>query len=170
MTKTNCVAYTSCVYSDTGTEYGKGAIGIVLTFPELTTDKIGMSGAMRRTTYNLLELESLLQTLESIPLPQRHNTLLIIKTTSNYIYDSFNKNWIYNWKKNNWKKSNGYMVKHSDVWRKILELKDHYYQVSIDIINKDNIDTRKAKMYAEKASKNNKSFQIEKFKITCYGG
>lgn len=164
--KTKCIAYTSSVCARNGQENSKGAFAAMLTFPELTNDRVMLSGSLKRATNSLMELESIVQVLDNIPLTQRANTLLIIKTTAGFISSAFRQDWVSKWTRNNWTKSNGNRVSNIIVWKKIIELKRDYYHVSIDLVPATDTNILKTKGYAELALNKNKTYTLNKFKIT----
>ncbi len=45
-----------------------------------------------------------------------------VYSDSAYVVNTIDKGWIYNWKKNNWRKSDKSVVKNIDLWEKMLYL------------------------------------------------
>lgn len=73
------------------------------------------------TTNNRMEIMSAITALEYI----NKKYFLVINTDSQYLKQGIT-NWIYYWKKNNWKTSHNKTVKNIDLWIRLYELMKHY--------------------------------------------
>ena len=98
---------------------GPGGFGCILStvLPDGNLHESRYSRSFRMTTNNRMELGSVVFGLSSIN--GSHNIEVI--SDSKYVCDAFNMGWIYNWKKNGWKKSNGKLL-NKDLWIKLWDL------------------------------------------------
>ena len=69
------------------------------------------------TTNNKMEMMAVIKALEALKEPCN----VKLYSDSAYIINSINNGWIYNWKKNNWIKSDKSKVKNIDLWEAILK-------------------------------------------------
>ncbi|NRA73246.1 MAG: ribonuclease HI [Rickettsiales bacterium] len=74
-------------------------------------------GSEKNTTNNRMELTAAIKSLES--LKGQYNVELY--TDSKYLKNGITE-WIFNWKKNNWKSSNKKQVKNIDLWKELDEV------------------------------------------------
>lgn len=74
-------------------------------------------GGYRLTTNNRMELAAVIYGLSFVN-GGGHNIEVV--SDSAYVCNAFNKGWIYNWRKNNWKKSGG--LKNADMWQTLWNL------------------------------------------------
>lgn len=65
-----------------------------------------------------MEIMAVIKGLEMLKEPCK----VTVYSDSAYVVNTIDKGWIYNWKKNNWKKSDKSKVKNIDLWEKLLEL------------------------------------------------
>ncbi len=70
------------------------------------------------TTNNRMELMAIILAFNFIKKNINENYYINIFIDSKYIYNGV-INWIFLWKKNNWKKSNNKFIKNIDLWNKI---------------------------------------------------
>lgn len=84
-----------------------------------------------KVTNNETELLAV-QTVIRKALEMEGLTSVLIKTDSRYIVSSFNE-FINNWKKNNWRRSNGETVSHLEIWQDIDALKSTLIEKGITI-------------------------------------
>lgn len=75
-------------------------------------------GAEKQTTNNRMELTAVIKALELLKEPCN----VLLHSDSRYICDSLEKGWAKNWKKNNWKKSDGTPALNIDLWEKLIAL------------------------------------------------
>lgn len=96
---------------------GPGGWGVVLKYGDVVKE---LSGGDFITTNNKMEMTAVIKGLSALKEPCDVN----LYTDSQYIVNSINKNWIWDWQKRGWKKSNNEQVKNIDLWKQILELMD----------------------------------------------
>ena len=102
-----------------GNPDGPGGYGIVLQY----VDSHGQlhereySGGYKQTTNNRMELMAAIIGLEALNKPCE----VELVSDSKYITEAFNKNWIDNWLKKDWKLSNNKPVKNIDLWKRLLQ-------------------------------------------------
>lgn len=77
--------------------------------------KLEISGYAKETTNNRMEMFSVLQALKHL----KENCKVNIYSDSSYVVDSFNKEWVYGWQRNRWKKGKE-DVKNADLWKALL--------------------------------------------------
>lgn len=77
-----------------------------------------LDGGSEYTTNNRMELTAVISGLSKLKYPCKVN----IYTDSQYIVNSINKSWVWNWEKNKFKKPNGRYVPNSDLWIKLIAL------------------------------------------------
>ena len=112
------------IYTDgaaRGNPDGPGGYGAVLEYVdtkgELHVKEI--SAGYKKTTNNRMELMGVIRALECLNGPCE----IALYSDSKYLVDAFNKQWVDNWMKKGWKKSDKQPVKNIDLWKKLLELK-----------------------------------------------
>lgn len=81
------------------------------------TEKI-LSGSEIETTNNRMELSAVINGLKALKRPCR----VTVTSDSKYVCDAVNKYWLINWKKKNWKKSDGKAVLNPELWQELDEL------------------------------------------------
>ena len=98
---------------------GKGGWGAILIYNGIEKE---ISGNAPETTNNRMELLAIINALRSL----KENCEVTLYSDSAYSLDPFNKGWIYDWQKNNWKNSSKHEVKNTDLWLALLlETKKH---------------------------------------------
>lgn len=91
-----------------------------------------ISGGDQATTNNKMELTAVKEALQHLEDGTKHKVHLI--SDSQYMVNSFTKNWVNNWKKNAlkvndeliWRKSNGEIVKNQELLKSIDKLRQHH--------------------------------------------
>lgn len=96
---------------------GKGGWGAVLVYK--STEK-EICGGSSETTNNRMELTAVIEALKCLKEPCN----VTLTTDSKYVCDAINKGWVYNWKKNNWKKADKKPALNTDLWEELLKLLD----------------------------------------------
>ena len=99
---------------------GPGGWGAVILDEREKQNNI--SGKVKETTNNRMELMAVIMAIESIDMIQE----VTIFTDSTYVQKGISE-WIINWKRNGWKSSNKQPVKNQDLW------------VRLDNLNSDQI-------------------------------
>jgi len=92
---------------------GKGGWGAILMFKE---HEKKISGGLKETTNNQMEIRAVIEALKSIKKPSE----IIINTDSKYVMDGITK-WINGWKKNGWRTAERKPVKNSELWHELDE-------------------------------------------------
>lgn len=93
---------------------GIGGWGAILIYG--TTKKEIFDGE-NNTTNNKMELTAVIRALECL----KETCEIDLYTDSKYVKDGITQ-WIYSWKRNNWKNSKKEEVKNKDLWQKLDEL------------------------------------------------
>lgn len=97
---------------------GHGGWGALLIFKG---KKKEISGYSEATTNNQMELTAAIEALRILKKPCKVN----LYTDSTYVQKGITE-WIYNWEKNNWRKSDNSPVKNIELWQKLQqEMKKH---------------------------------------------
>ena len=94
---------------------GKGGWGCVLLYKD---NKKELSGGSQDTTNNIMELTAVIKALEALKYPCE----VELYSDSAYVVNAFEKGWIYNWLKNNWKTADKKDVKNKDLWSTLYDL------------------------------------------------
>lgn len=94
---------------------GPGGWGTVLMYKDTKKE---ISGGNKETTNNIMELTAVVEGLKMLKFPCE----VELYSDSAYIVNAFNQGWIYNWKKKNWKTSDGKEVKNKEIWQELYGL------------------------------------------------
>ena len=94
---------------------GPGGWAAVLLYKD---NRLEISGYEPQTTSNRMELMAPIQALHRLKMPCE----VKVFSDSAYLIDTFQKNWIGSWVKNNWIRSNKKAVINEDLWKEILAL------------------------------------------------
>ena len=94
---------------------GPGGWGAILRY---NSNEKKLSGFESQTTNNRMELTAAIEGLSALKEPCN----VRLTSDSKYLTDAINKGWIYNWQKNNWRKSNRDAVLNIDLWERLLPL------------------------------------------------
>ncbi|AER40543.1 MAG: ribonuclease HI [Flavobacteriales bacterium] len=110
------------IYTD-GSSKGNPGPGGYAIFIEIvgTSHREVISEGFRYTTNNRMELLAVIVGLEQI-IKKKQN--IIVFTDSKYIVNAIQKNWIYQWKKNNFRKK-----KNVDLWIRFLDIFNQHFIV-----------------------------------------
>lgn len=92
---------------------GKGGWGAILIYNGI--EKV-IYGASPDTTNNRMELLAIIEGLRAL----KERCKINLYSDSQYALDAFNKGWIVEWQKNNWRTSSKQEVKNVDLWRALL--------------------------------------------------
>ena len=92
---------------------GKGGWAAILLYKGHRKD---LSKGYRLTTNNRMELMAVIEALKSI---KNKDIPVVVYSDSQYVVDSINKGYIYNWMKKNFKN-----VKNADLWKELIYLID----------------------------------------------
>ncbi len=110
---------------------GPGGWGAVLMYKE---HKKEISGSKQDTTNNVMEITAVIEALKLLKFPCDVD----LYSDSAYVVNAFEKGWIENWLKNNWKTANKQPVKNKELWQELYEL-----------TNKHNVNFIKVKGHAD---------------------
>ena len=94
---------------------GPGGYGSVLIYKNVNKE---LSGYEELTTNNRMEIKAVIEALKALKEPCN----IKLYTDSKYVSDAFNKKWIQNWFRNNWKKSNKQPVENKELWEELIGL------------------------------------------------
>ena len=98
---------------------GKGGWAAILIYNGV--EKV-INGAAPDTTNNRMELLAIIEGLRALKEPCK----VKLYSDSAYSLDAFNKGWLVEWKKNNWRTASKQEVKNVDLWRALLiEVEKH---------------------------------------------
>jgi len=98
---------------------GPGGWGALLQY---NGNEKELSGGEPHTTNNRMEMRAIIEALKALKRPCHAR----IHSDSALIINAFNKGWIQNWDKRNWRKSNKKPVENKDLWLEMLQAaKDH---------------------------------------------
>ncbi|MEE1200228.1 MAG: ribonuclease HI [Christensenellales bacterium] len=93
---------------------GPGGWGAILKYKDT---ELEISGYEAETTNNRMELLAPIQALTRLKEP----CCVSVFSDSAYLVNAFQKNWIVNWQKKNWLKSDRKPVENQDLWMRLLE-------------------------------------------------
>ncbi len=96
---------------------GPGGCAAVLLYGKLRKE---IARGFRLTTNNRMEILAAIEGLRA--LKNGGNYQVTLYTDSRLLSDTFNKGWIWNWMRNDWKKSNKEKVLNIDLWQQLLEV------------------------------------------------
>lgn len=94
---------------------GPGGWAAVLMYKE---NKKEISGAIKNTTNNIMELTAVVEALKTLKFPCEVD----LYSDSSYVINAFEKKWIFGWMKNNWKTSSKEPVKNKEIWQELYDL------------------------------------------------
>lgn len=102
------------IYTDGGSlgNPGPGGYGVVMKYGENYRKEL--SEGFRLTTNNRMELLAVIKALEAL---KKEGLEVHIYTDSQYVMNSVEKGWVFNWEKKNFKGK-----KNADLWRQFLTL------------------------------------------------
>lgn len=92
-----------------------GGWGTILMYQE---HKKEISGGKKETTNNVMELTAVIEGLKLLKYPCE----VELYSDSAYVVNAFEKGWIYNWVKNNWKTAGKDPVKNQELWQELYDL------------------------------------------------
>ena len=98
---------------------GPGGWGAILRYG---SRELELSGGEKSTTNNRMELTAVIEALKRL----KEKCDITIYTDSKYVADAFLQGWIWNWKKNGWKKSDKQPVLNPELWEQLLKALSPY--------------------------------------------
>ena len=96
---------------------GPGGWGAVLVYNGKEKE---ICGGEKQTTNNRMELSAVIEALKAL----REPCVVTLTTDSKYVCDAINKEWVYSWKKNGWRKADKKPALNVDLWEELLALLD----------------------------------------------
>ena len=93
---------------------GPGGWGAILMFKDYKKE---ISGGIKDTTNNIMELTAVIEALKLVKYPCK----IKIYSDSAYVVNAFLQGWIYNWIKKGWKTADGSLVKNKELWQCLYE-------------------------------------------------
>ncbi|MBR4305870.1 MAG: ribonuclease HI [Ruminiclostridium sp.] len=94
---------------------GPGGYGAILRWNGKEKE---LCGGEKHTTNNRMELSGVIEALSALKYPCD----VTLTTDSKYVIDSITKGWVYNWKRNGWKKADKSPALNVDLWERLLAL------------------------------------------------
>lgn len=110
---------------------GPGGWGAILVYKG--KEKV-MSGGMKETTNNHMEILAVIEGLKCLKEPCK----VEIYSDSAYVVNTFLQGWLENWIKNDWKTSSNKQVQNVDLWKELIAL-----------LNKHEVHWNKVKGHAD---------------------
>ena len=89
---------------------GPGGWGAILMFKDYKKE---ISGGIKDTTNNIMELTAVVEALKLVKYPCK----IKVYSDSAYVVNSFVQGWIYNWINKGWKTADGKEVKNKELWQ-----------------------------------------------------
>ena len=89
-----------------------GGWGAILMHEDVKKE---ISGGMKNTTNNVMEITAVIEGLKLLKYPCE----VEVYSDSAYVINTFNQNWLDNWKKNGWKNSKKEDVKNKELWQEL---------------------------------------------------
>lgn len=139
------------LYTDGACSYnpGPGGYGIVLIYKGVVKEFSGFSDS---TTNNKMELMAVIEGLKKL----KEKCSVTIYTDSSYVLNAFEKDWLVNWQKNNWRTANKKPVQNVELW---LELMDQIAKHTVTWVkvkgHSDNFYNNRCDELARKEIENN---------------
>ena len=94
---------------------GPGGWGAILMYKGAKKE---ISGGMKDTTNNIMEITAVLEALKCL----KKESDVQVYSDSAYTVNAFNQGWIYNWMKNGWRTANKEPVKNKELWQELYAL------------------------------------------------
>ncbi|RJX39675.1 ribonuclease HI [Paenibacillus pinisoli] len=94
---------------------GPGGWGAILFYG---IHKKELSGGVKATTNNRMEIQAVIEGLKLLKEPCR----VQVYSDSAYVVNCFQKGWIHGWLRNGWKNSKKEPVENQDLWKQLWEL------------------------------------------------
>lgn len=115
------------IYSDgaCSNNPGPGGYACIITQIDDSGDimnEVAYVSGNEKTTNNRMELMGVIRGLQEIKRLGIKNVDVNVYTDSSYVANAFNQNWIRNWQRNDWKKSDGNPVLNELLWKTLVEL------------------------------------------------
>lgn len=129
---------------------GPGGYGVVLLYTDKDEKVIRkeMKEAFLSTTNNRMELMGAIVALKELKMPCE----VELYSDSKYVVDAFNKNWIENWQKTDFRRGKKDEVKNIDLWEELIKL-INIHKVKFNWVkgHNDNIENERCDKLANEA-------------------
>ena len=86
---------------------------------------LNKNGGEKLTTNNRMELTAVIRALDALKEPCK----VTLTTDSQYVVNSVEKKWLYNWEKKNWIRSKNDPVPNTDLWKQLIPLLEKHVWV-----------------------------------------
>lgn len=108
------------LYTDGGSinNPGPGGWGAVIIFDG---NEVELSGGFLLTTNNRMELMACIMALEKLEIRDKK---IMLYSDSSYVVNGIEKGWAKSWRRNNWLKSDKQPAKNSDLWQRLLDVRE----------------------------------------------
>ena len=94
---------------------GPGGWGAIVMYGEVKKE---ISGALKDTTNNIMEITAVLEALKLL----KEECEVEVYSDSAYVVNAFNQGWLDNWQKNNWRTAGKDPVKNQELWEELYNL------------------------------------------------
>ena len=94
---------------------GPGGWGAILMYGDVKKE---ISGALKDTTNNIMEITAVLEALKLL----KEECEVEVYSDSAYVVNAFNQGWLDNWQKNNWRTAGKDPVKNKELWEELYNL------------------------------------------------
>ena len=94
---------------------GPGGWGAILMYKGTKKE---ISGGMKNTTNNIMEITAVLEALKCLKV----ESSVQVYSDSAYVVNAFKQGWIYNWIKKGWRTAGGESVKNKELWQELYSL------------------------------------------------
>lgn len=98
---------------------GPGGYGIILVYNGKEKE---LSEGFAETTNNRMEILAVINGLKALKEPCE----VTVYSDSKYVVDAVNKNWLYTWEENDWRRSNKEPVLNPELWMELLVLMEEH--------------------------------------------
>lgn len=98
---------------------GMGGWGAILVYNGREKE---ICGSEAQTTNNRMELTAVIEALKALKEP----CSVTLTTDSKYVCDAINQEWVYNWKRNGWRKADKKPALNVDLWEELLALMEKH--------------------------------------------
>ncbi len=98
---------------------GPGGYGIILSYNGKEKE---LSEGFSETTNNRMEILAVINGLKALKEPCE----VTVYSDSKYVVDAINKNWLYTWEANDWRRSNKEPVLNPELWMELLVLMEEH--------------------------------------------
>lgn len=124
----------ACVYTDGACSGNPGPGGWAAVFPT-PTRIYTQQGRALDTTNNRMELTAIIEALKCLIRYHKElrETQYNICSDSAYCINAITKNWLDNWRMNDYHNSDGQKVKNADLWRKFVRTRALALKAGLDI-------------------------------------